>query len=202
MARRNAEPLADARSMREARPRFRLRRTPLSILSRLFGTRDPAERSEPASVAAILSKLDRFPPERARFLAAFSFTLSRVAHSDLHVDEAEIQAMEGVLEEHSDLSGAEAALVIEIAVTQAGDIGGGDNYVVVREFRRSSEREHRIQLMRCLFVVAAADDTISTTESSAIHQIGEELGFTRPEVNALRLEWRDKLAELKPRESL
>jgi uncharacterized tellurite resistance protein B-like protein len=193
--------LADEPPMREARPRFELRSTPLSIFSRFFGARDSAERDEPASVVAITAKLSHLAPERARFLAAFAFTLSRVAQSDLHVDEAEIRAMEGVLEEQSNLTTSEAALAIEIAVAQSGDLGGGDNYVVVREFRRTSERADRIELMRCLLIVAAADDSISTTESSTIHQIGEELGFTRPEVNALRLEWRDKLAELKPTEA-
>ena len=44
--------------------------------------------------------------------------------------------------------------------------------------------------------VAAADDSITTAESSELHKIGEELGFMRSEVNALRLEWRDKLSEL------
>ena len=51
--------------------------------------------------------------------------------------------------------------------------------------------------MRCLLAVAAADDSITSPETREITSIGEELGFRRSEINALRLEWRDKLAELK-----
>jgi hypothetical protein len=45
--------------------------------------------------------------------------------------------------------------------------------------------------------VAASDGTIATVESAEIAAIGEELGFTRPEINALRSRYRDKLAELR-----
>ena len=59
-------------------------------------------------------------------------------------------------------------------------------------------RQNIDQSIGDIVAVAAADDRISTEESSEIHQIGEELGFTRPEVNGLRLEWRDKISELDP----
>jgi hypothetical protein len=34
-------------------------------------------------------------------------------------------------------------------------------------------------------------------ESAEIAAIGEEIGFTRPEINAVRSHYRDQLAELK-----
>ena len=65
-----------------------------------------------------------------------------------------------------------------------------------REFRQSTTREQRVDLLRCIYAVAAADGTISGVETNEIRQIAEELGFTRPEANALRSEYRDQLAEL------
>jgi len=168
----------------------------MSIISRLLG-RGPAEREEPASVRAIAAKLEGLPPERARFVAAFAYVLARIAHADLHVDDDEIRAMERTIAERASLPDGEAALVAEIALAQAEALGATDNYLVVREFRSLSERTSRLELMRGVCAVAAADDRISTAESSEIHKVGEELGFTRQEVNALRLEWRDQLAELK-----
>jgi uncharacterized tellurite resistance protein B-like protein len=170
----------------------------MSIFSRIFGGSSAPDRAEPDSIRAITSKLDRMPRERARFLAAYAYVLGRVANADLEIDGAEKRAMERSIAEQSELSAAEVALVVEIAANQADEAGGADNYLVVREFRRTSEREDRIRLMRCLFAVAAADDSISTTESNEIQQIGEELGFTRSEITGLRLEWRDKIAVLKP----
>jgi uncharacterized tellurite resistance protein B-like protein len=57
----------------------------------------------------------------------------------------------------------------------------------------------RGKLLQCLFAVAAADDTISGVESAEIAAIGEELGFTRSEINALRGGYRDKLSEFQNR---
>ena len=74
-------------------------------------------------------------------------------------------------------------------------LGGTENYVVTREFRRMSTREQRGELLQCLYAVAAADGTISSAESAEIVAIGEELGFTRAEANSLRGQYRDKLAE-------
>ena len=43
--------------------------------------------------------------------------------------------------------------------------------------------------------MAAADGSISGVESNEILSIAEELGFTRPEANALRSAYKDKLSE-------
>ena len=83
--------------------------------------------------------------------------------------------------------------------TQAKLLGETENYVVTREFRKYSSKEQRGELLQCLFAVAAADGTISNVESSEIAVIGEELGFTRPEINAVRSRYRDHLSEFQTR---
>jgi uncharacterized tellurite resistance protein B-like protein len=87
--------------------------------------------------------------------------------------------------------------VVEIAKSQARVLGGTENYVVTREFRRISSPEQRGQLLECLYAVAAADGSISTIESQEIQSIADELGFTRAEANALRSRYRDQLAVLR-----
>jgi uncharacterized tellurite resistance protein B-like protein len=89
--------------------------------------------------------------------------------------------------------------VVQIAKSQAKLLGATENYVVTREFRRNATDEQRGNLLQCLFAVAAADGTISSEESAEIAVIGEELGFTRPEINALRSRYRDKLSEFQNR---
>ena len=168
----------------------------MSLLSRFLGLTDAAERDEPASVHAIAARLDGLPPERARFLAAYAYVLARVARADMQIDPLEVSAMERSVAALSGQSDDEVSMVIELAISQAGERGGTDDYLVTREFRRFSQRGERLQLMRCLCAVAAADDSIGSAESREILAIGEELGFMRGEINALRLEWRDKLAEL------
>ena len=169
----------------------------MSLLSRFLGLTDATERDEPANVRAIAARLDGLPPERARFLAAYAYVLARVAQADLQIDPLEVSAMERSVAALSGLSDDEVPLVIGLAISQAGERGGTDDYLVTREFRRFSQRGERLRLMRCLFAVAAANDSIGSAESREILSIGEELGFMRSEINGLRLEWRDKLAELR-----
>ena len=159
-------------------------------------------KSEPAppagetrTVREIAAKLERLPAETARFLAGFAYVLARVANADLVIAEAEAEEMRRTVRLLASLSADEADLVVEIAKSQARLLGGTENYVVTREFRRSTTPLQRAQLLECLYAVSAADGTISTAESREIANVAEELGFTRAEANALRTRYRDKLAE-------
>jgi uncharacterized tellurite resistance protein B-like protein len=170
-------------------------------LLRFLGVRGASQggAGETETVRRIAARLDRLDPAQAKYLAAFAYVLARVAQADLHIDESETTAMEKAVRGAAGLSEAEVALVVEIAKSQARLLGGTENYVVTREFKAISTPEQRARLLECLFEVAAADGTIETVESAEIAAIGEEIGFTRPEINALRAAYRERLAEFKKR---
>ena len=155
------------------------------------------ERGDTASVRRIAAQLERLEPETAKRLASFAYVLARVANADLKIDAAETAEMERSVRSLASLSESEAALAVQIAKTQTHVLGDTENYLVTREFRRISTREQRVQLLQCLYAVAAADGTISGDERAEISAIAEELGFTRDEANALRGEYRGKLSELR-----
>lgn len=165
----------------------------------LLGLSDvkPPESRDTETVRRIAAELDKLEPEEARFLAAFAYVLARVAHADYEVSEDEIREMERLVRKLSELGEAQAALVVQIAKTQAVTLGATENYVVTRQFRQVSTREQRLSLLRCLFAVAAADDSISEAENTEITLIATELGLTQPEIVAARSVYRDKLAVLK-----
>jgi uncharacterized tellurite resistance protein B-like protein len=155
--------------------------------------------SDTESVRRIAAELDRLDPEMAKYLAAFAYVLARVAHADLNIDESETEEMERVVRTVASLSDGEATLVVQIAKTQARLLGGTENYVVTREFRRISTRVQRSRLLQCMFAVAAADGSITPEETAELMAIADELGFTRAEANALRSTYRDKLSEFQNR---
>ena len=161
------------------------------------GERRHGAESETDTVRRIAAELERLDPATAKYLAAFAYVLARIANADLEIDASETAEMERSVHEVADLEDAQAALVVQIAQSQTRLLGGTENYVVTREFRRISTPEQRGRLLQCLYAVAAADGTISTAESREIASIGEELGFTRAEINSLRGAYRDKLAELR-----
>ena len=150
------------------------------------------------TVRRIAAELDRLPEREARYLAAFAYVLARVAHADWEISAEELREMERLVREGGGLSEAQAALVVQIAKSQTVALGETENYLVTRQFRELTTREERVGLLRCLFAVAAADDSISDVENAQISQIANELGLTRTELVAIRGEFRDKLAVLKP----
>jgi uncharacterized tellurite resistance protein B-like protein len=173
----------------------------MSLWDRFFGSggSSRSDAGDTATVRRIAAELERLPHETAKHLAGFAYVLARVANADLTIDEDETREMERIATSLAGLSEAEAALVVQIAKSQAKLLGATENYVVTREFRRNATDEQRGNLLQCLFAVAAADGTISSEESAEIAVIGEELGFTRPEINALRSRYRDKLSEFQNR---
>ena len=54
--------------------------------------------------------------------------------------------------------------------------------------------EEREQLLRCCFLVMAADDEIDATESWLANRLAEELDIERPDLNAIREEFHDQLS--------
>jgi uncharacterized tellurite resistance protein B-like protein len=175
----------------------------MSIWKRIFGSGDGGaggggnEAGDTETVRRIAARLDVLPAERRQFVAAFAYVLARVAHADLRFEESEARAMERVVAETSGLAAPEAALVVEIAKSQARLTGGTDNYTVTREFRRVSTPEQRVHLLDCLYAVAAADDTVTTLESTEIATIAEELGLAQSDLASVRSRYRDKLGVLR-----
>ena len=168
-----------------------------------LGTRESSndrDASETRTVRRIAAQLEALEPEVARFLAAFAYVLARVANADLEIDADETLEMQRIVEELGDLRPQEAALAVEIAKSQTRLMGGTENYLVTREFARVASREQRARLLQCLYAVAAADGSISSTESGEITSIAQELGFAREEANALRAQYRDKLAVFQNRD--
>jgi uncharacterized tellurite resistance protein B-like protein len=51
--------------------------------------------------------------------------------------------------------------------------------------------------MRCLYAIAAADDTITTVEDNEIFEIAAAVGVEREDVIALRAEWKEYLGTRK-----
>jgi uncharacterized tellurite resistance protein B-like protein len=174
----------------------------MSILKMLgFGSTEVGRATTAAerdTVRKIVDELDHLPPDRARYVATFAFILNRVAHADLEISEEETRSMERLVVEKGELPEEQAMIVVQMAKTQNLLFGGTDNFSVTKEFGKLASREQMQALLRCLFAVSAADRSISTVESNEIRQITEELGLDRGDFAALRSEFRDHLAVLKP----
>ena len=172
----------------------------MSILEFLgFGSNPPAARdeSETATVRKIVDELDHMEPERARFVAAFAYILSRVARADMHISDEETRSMQRIVAEQGQLPAEQAIIVVQMAKTQNLLFGGTENYLVAKEFNRLASREQKLSMLHCLFAVGAADDSISTTENNVVRQIADELDLEHADFIAVRSRFRQHLAVLK-----
>ena len=152
---------------------------------------------EPAPLRETLEALDHFEPERARYLGAFAYLLGRVAHADQHVSPEETRAMEALVQEHGGLSPDQAMLVVQLAKTSNIMFGGTANFLIAREFSNLATYDQKLALMRCLFALSAADESISTAEEGEIHRIGNELRIDHPDLVALRVAHQHRLPGLR-----
>ena len=57
--------------------------------------------------------------------------------------------------------------------------------------------QNLLALLRCCYLVGAADDDISVSESDTLQQIATELDVDRASVNAIRHEFEPKLSTIK-----
>jgi uncharacterized tellurite resistance protein B-like protein len=159
--------------------------------------RASAAHGDTETVRRIVRELDKLPPERARYLAAFAYVLSRVAHADLDISEVETARMVELVSRAGNLAAPQATLVVEIAKSQSRLFGGTENFLVTREFRAIASDIERRELLDCLFAVSAADDAISADEESQIAQIAGELGFPHADYVKARLAYSDKRTVLR-----
>lgn len=148
---------------------------------------------ETEAVRRIVSRLQTLAPDQARMLAGMAYVLARAAYADLEISDAETQAMEEELIT-SGLDRAQATLVVEMAKLQELTAGGTSDYLVTREFRENSTMDQRMAVMRACFRVAAADDSISGTESATLDEIASELDLSHEEYAPIRAEFAAKIS--------
>ncbi len=146
-----------------------------------------AKEPEFAPLRETLEALDHLEPDRARFLAAFAYLLGRVARADLQVSPEETRTMEALVREQGQLSPDQAMVVVQLAKTSNLLFGGTANFLVAREFSGLATYDQKLALMRCLFALSAADESISMAEESEIHRIATELRIDQPDLIALRV---------------
>src|SRR5258707_15865193 len=78
-----------------------------------------ADAADTATVRRIVGQLEAMPRDKARFLAAFAYILTRAAAADLEISDVEEQVIERLVVEHGGVAEAEPVLVVETAASQS-----------------------------------------------------------------------------------
>ena len=173
--------------------------SPPSDAAAATGAATPAPVGSPgetATVRAIVAQLDAMPRDRARFLASFAYVLSRAAQSDLSISDLETREMEQIVVDHGHVPEAQAVVVVQIAKTRSELFGQTEDYLVTREFRSIATEAERLDLLRCCFLIGAADQSITAEESGTLMEIAAELDIDEAAVRELRAEYAETFTAL------
>ena len=149
------------------------------------------------TVRRIAHELDELPPDRARYIACFSYILGRVAHADLEISQLETATMERIVGERAGMPAEQAVLVVQMAKTHNQLFGGTENFLVTREFDRIATVEQKKRLLECLYEVSASDESISAEEDGEIRKIASELRLSHRDFVAARSRYERYLDVLK-----
>jgi hypothetical protein len=88
-------------------------------------------------------------------------------------------------------------LVVQMAKTQNLLFGATENFLVTREFGKMATPEQRLDVLRCLFSVSAADESISGDEEHVTRQIARELLIEHEDYIKVRTDFRQYLSFLR-----
>ena len=166
---------------------------PLKSIRSWLGLDRTADERDLAPLRDTLDALDHLEPDRAKFLGAFAYLLGRVAHADAHISPDETRTMEQLVVEHGGIAADQAVVVVHLAQSNNHLFGGTANFLVAREFAGMSTYDQKLALMRCLFAVAATDESISLAEEGEIHKIARELRIEQRDLIAFRVAHRRHL---------
>lgn len=114
--------------------------------------------------------------ERLRTLCLAGGLMARIAEVDRQVKDEELAAMVRALRRTWDLDESAAAFVVDVAVAEAS--AELDNYRLSRTFFEQTSRQQRLQFVKALFQVAAADGQASHEEIETIRRIARTLKLT------------------------
>ena len=148
-------------------------------------------------LAEVVEQLEGLPEEEANYLALFSYLMARVAYADLQTSEEELKQMKEILAEKSQLSSEKIEIVISLVKERSELSGGTDNYLVARDFYEISSKSQREELLRCLFLVSSADDSITSDEEAELRKIAQELKLSDAAFTEIRAEFRQYREVLK-----
>ena len=158
---------------------------------------DDQSQSGVEALDALEEALSHVPPDEARRVAAFAYLLSRVAHANHEVTDAEREAMVHLLVDRAQLAPDRAAIVIGLATSKIVHVRGTQDYLVSREVASRATIEEKRALVDGLYAVCAADGLISTVEDNDVRRVASGIDLEHRDVVDIRSRYRDSLAVLK-----
>lgn len=120
-----------------------------------------------------------------RYIAIVAVLLSRVARADGRFSDGEERTLRDLLARVDRLSPSAIDAVCGTLEDGMADLTTRELDVCYRELKALCDREERLQILRLLVRLAAADGALSASEKGEIRAIAEHIGLPAVDVEAL-----------------
>jgi uncharacterized tellurite resistance protein B-like protein len=144
----------------------------------------------------ITKELQDLPEGQARYYAALSMLLGRVAYADHDFSEDEVQEISDLLIEKLSFSREDASTVSSLSKERTL-VPNVENHIFVKVVKENTTPEQRIDILSMLFKVAASEDGISSAENEEIRLISQGLAISHELYIHTRSHFREHLNVLK-----
>lgn len=133
---------------------------------------------------------DRIAPagqedEDRRLRVATCALLLEAAHADDEFNDAEREALGGLVAARFELDTAETTELLEIAEAERRD--AGDLYQFARLINEAFPRPRKLAILELLWQVVYSDGVLESHEDALMHRLGRVLGIRHEEIIALKL---------------
>jgi len=170
-----------------------------SLLQKIGLMRSSSETLKPVTSLGsdILARLGSSDPDRVRYLAALGGLMGRIANADGDISTEEKARIESILDTYVELDKNEAEMVTLLIDERTKSLHGLENHLYTQELNELIDHDKKLEVLSCLFAVAAADDTISAEENSAVEVIAKGLLLSHRDFISVRSIYRKHLSVLK-----
>lgn len=167
----------------------------------IFGKKSPPRGNE--ELGKLFATIEKLAAGRSvadiKRITGWAGLLGRVAYADLELAAEELAGIEQVLEEVHDFGQENARQVVELIEKERVQLLSIEDYVYTRLLNEVSSRQEKVELLKVLFRVAAADGTVAEPEEATIRLVCQGLLLDHADFIAARLLVRDCVPVLRRR---
>jgi len=166
-----------------------------SWLQRSSSPNDPQQAAELYRV--VRAELKDSDEDSVTIVASIAAVLLCIAYADCDYDSREESVVRLTLERMHGIDEAGVNAIMTVLKAHTVRITGAEASTYARELLSLTDEDFRIELLDVLLLVAAADGTITVSETNILRDVTKAMGLSQAQYLKAQSAHRDKLAVLK-----
>lgn len=134
--------------------------------------------------------------ETVRIVAAIAGLLAGVAYADRQYRDSEHEQICRELARIQGMSGAVLETICAMLKENVAELAAASVQYLTRELKELTDYETRLEVLRAMMSLAAADGLVSLVETNFMRRAAELMGLSSYDYNEVQARYRDRLSVL------